>query len=86
MANVVSRRAAVFLGLAVAGTAAYSVAAPKRNLSLASAKKNVVESEYCDCKPLWDCIQEGGQECDRLDKDLRACLIRSVSIKEIDFH
>ncbi|KAJ5073824.1 hypothetical protein M0811_08388 [Anaeramoeba ignava] len=41
-------------------------------------KFNHDEFDQCDCKPLWECMQSGG-DCTQLEKDLRNCVNRVKS-------
>eukprot|EP00161_Ancyromonas_sigmoides_P009831 TRINITY_DN2438_c2_g1_i1.p1 TRINITY_DN2438_c2_g1~~TRINITY_DN2438_c2_g1_i1.p1 ORF type:complete len:122 (+),score=61.01 TRINITY_DN2438_c2_g1_i1:53-367(+) len=48
-------------------------AGPAEKVDTTSASAPVLTGGDCDCKPLWDCMQRGG-ECALLRTELDACL------------
>lgn len=39
--------------------------------------KGSVQVEECDCKPLWECMNDPALgECEELEKELRSCMAR----------
>ncbi|KAJ3425711.1 hypothetical protein M0813_15026 [Anaeramoeba flamelloides] len=49
-------------------------------VSKKATKWNKKGFDECDCKPLWDCQQKGG-DCKQLDQELRECVNRIKSLQ-----
>ncbi|KAJ6234408.1 hypothetical protein M0813_29398 [Anaeramoeba flamelloides] len=49
-------------------------------VSKKATKWDKKDFDQCDCKPLWDCQQKGG-DCKQLDQELRECVNRIKSLQ-----